>query len=93
MHIGDGGLVACRQAARGCRIHHPTSSSFDERRELAIHLKDPDVVYRLVKVVHVDWRNSHALDLSERAVLSGLERHPKNGGLARIAPLATNHAD
>jgi len=51
------------------------------------------VVYRLVKVVHVDWRNSHALDLSERAVLSGLERHPKNGGLARIAPLATNHAD
>ena len=70
-----------------------TSSSFDDRRELAIQLNDPDVVSRLVKVVHDDWRNSHALDLSDRAVLSDLERHPKNGGLAKIAPLATNHSD
>jgi phosphatidylserine/phosphatidylglycerophosphate/cardiolipin synthase-like enzyme len=70
-----------------------TSSSFDDRRELAIQLNDPDVVERLVNVVHDDWRSSHALDLSDRAVLSDLERHPKNGGLTRIAPLATNHAD
>jgi phosphatidylserine/phosphatidylglycerophosphate/cardiolipin synthase-like enzyme len=70
-----------------------TSSSFDDRRELAIHLDDPEVVSRMVKVVHEDWRTSHALDLSDRAVLSDLERHPKNGGLARIAPLATNHSD
>jgi hypothetical protein len=89
--MGDSLLAGKPRAVVGSI--NPTSSSFDERRELAIHLKDPDVVYRLVKVVHVDWRNSHALDLSERAVLSGLERHPKNGGLARIAPLATNHAD
>jgi phosphatidylserine/phosphatidylglycerophosphate/cardiolipin synthase-like enzyme len=70
-----------------------TSSSFDERRELAIHLEDPDVVSRLAKVVHDDWRDSHVLDLSDRAVLSDLERHSKNGESARIAPLATNHAD
>ena len=70
-----------------------TSSSFDERRELAIHLEDPDVVRRLVQVVHDDWQNSHALDLSDSAVVSDLERHPKNGGLAKIAPLATGNAD
>ena len=70
-----------------------TSSSFDERRELAIQLSDPDVVNRLSKVVHDDWQNSGALDLSDHAVLSDLERHPKNGGLARIAPGATNHAE
>jgi cardiolipin synthase len=70
-----------------------TSSSFDERRELAIHLEDPDVVSRLVQVVHDDWQNSHALDLSDSAVVSDLERHPKNGGLARIAPLAKSHSD
>jgi phosphatidylserine/phosphatidylglycerophosphate/cardiolipin synthase-like enzyme len=70
-----------------------TSNSFDERRELAIHLEDPDVVSRLVQVVHDDWQDSHALDLSDSAVMSDLERHPKNGGLARIALLATNHSD
>jgi phosphatidylserine/phosphatidylglycerophosphate/cardiolipin synthase-like enzyme len=70
-----------------------TSSSLDDRRELAIHLEDPDVVSRLTEVVHDDWRNSHVLDLSDRAVLSDLERHPKNGGLQRIAPLDTNYAD
>ena len=66
-----------------------TTSSFDERRELAIQLSDPDVVYRLSKVVHDDWRNSHVLDLSDRAVLSDLARHPKNGGLA-FAPLVAS---
>jgi len=35
----------------------------------------------------------YALDLSDSAVVSDLERHPKNGGLARIAPLATSHSD
>jgi cardiolipin synthase len=67
-----------------------TTSSFDERRELAIQLSDPDVVSRLSKVVHDDWRNSHVLDLSDRAVLSDLARHPGNGGLARFAPLVAS---
>ncbi|MGA2113175.1 MAG: phospholipase D-like domain-containing protein [Bryobacteraceae bacterium] len=70
-----------------------TSSSFDERRELAIQLSDSDVVDRLSKVVHDDWRRSDELDLSERAVLSDLERHPKNGGLAKIAPVGTKQPD
>jgi len=71
-----------------------TSTSFDDRRELAIQLNDPDVVDRLVKVIHDDWQNSHALDLSDRAVLSDLERHPKNGGLAKITPpVTTNQAE
>jgi len=70
-----------------------TTTSLDERRELAIQLTDPDVVDRLSKVVHDDWRSSDALDLSDRAVLSDLERHPKNGGLAKIAPAAAKHAD
>src|SRR5580658_142013 len=70
-----------------------TSSSFDERRELAIQVNDRDVVGRLVNVVRDDWRNSHVLDLGNRAVLSDLERHPKNGGLAKIAPIAINQAD
>jgi len=70
-----------------------TSTSFDDRRELAIQSSDPDVVDRMVKVIHDDWQNSHALDLSDRAVLSDLERHPKNGGLARIAPVTTDHAE
>jgi cardiolipin synthase len=71
-----------------------TSSSFDERRELAIHLSDPNVVERLVTVIHDDWQSSHELDLSERAVVSDLERHPRNGGLAKIVPpLSTNHSE
>jgi hypothetical protein len=55
-------------------------------------LDDPDIVTRLSKVLHGDWQNWHVLDLSDRAV-SDLERHPKNGGLAKIAPLATGNAD
>ena len=70
-----------------------TSSSFDDRRELAVHLDDPQVMERLVKVVHGDWRSSRPLDLSDRAVLSDLERHPKNGGFPRILPAATNQSD
>jgi phosphatidylserine/phosphatidylglycerophosphate/cardiolipin synthase-like enzyme len=70
-----------------------TSSSLDERRELAIQLSDPDVVGRLVTVVHDDWQNSHPLDLSDRAVLADLEQHPRNGGLAKIAPLSAKHVD
>jgi cardiolipin synthase len=68
-----------------------TSTSFDDRRELAIQLSDPEVVERLSQVVHDDWRSSHVLDLSDRAVLSDLERHPKSGGEERIAPLV--HAE
>jgi cardiolipin synthase A/B len=47
--------------------------SLDERRELAIDVRDDDVVEQLQKVVHHDWRHSHPLDLSEQGLLADLE--------------------
>ena len=40
--------------------------SFDSRRELAIEVRDEDIVERLHDVVHHDWENSHPLDLYRR---------------------------
>jgi len=62
-----------------------SSASFDDRRELAITVSDPAVMERLAKVVHDDWHGSRALDLSDGAVQSDLERHP-HGALPRFAP-------
>lgn len=53
-----------------------TSGSFDKRRELAIRLKDHEVVSRLWKVVHGDWKNSNSLDLTDKGLLAELEKHP-----------------
>src|SRR5262249_42726156 len=39
--------------------------SLDERRELAIEVRDEDVVDRLYKVAHHDWNHSHPIDLSD----------------------------
>jgi len=47
--------------------------SLDERRELAIEVRDPDVVERLYKVAHHDWNHSHPLDLSDEGLLADLE--------------------
>jgi phosphatidylserine/phosphatidylglycerophosphate/cardiolipin synthase-like enzyme len=47
--------------------------SFDSRRELAIEVRDDDVVSRLYKVVHHDWKHSHPLDLSDAGLLADLE--------------------
>jgi cardiolipin synthase len=67
--------------------------SFDKRRELAIRLKEHDVVSRLAKVVHDDWESSHPIDLSDKGLLSDLEKHPKQGGLARVGSVITNLAE
>jgi phosphatidylserine/phosphatidylglycerophosphate/cardiolipin synthase-like enzyme len=67
--------------------------SFDKRRELAIRLKEDDVVSRLAKVVHEDWESSHPIDLSDKGLLSDLEKHPKQGGLARVGSVITNLAE
>jgi len=50
-----------------------TPGSFDERRELAIVVRDDDVVEQLEKIVHHDWDHSHPLDLSDEGLLSDLE--------------------
>ena len=48
--------------------------SFDRRRELAIEVKDRDVLHRLHKAVHHDWRTSRTLDLMDIAMLEGSKR-------------------
>ena len=47
--------------------------SFDSRRELAIEVRDDEVVSRLHKVVQHDWKHSHPLDLSDAGLLADLE--------------------
>ncbi len=47
--------------------------SFDSRRELAIEVRDDDVVSRLHKIVQHDWKHSHPLDLSDAGLLADLE--------------------
>jgi len=52
--------------------------SFDSRRELAIEVRDQEVMDRLHTVVHHDWENSHPLDLSDSGLLSELEESDEN---------------
>ena len=47
--------------------------SFDSRRELAIEVRDPEVVDRLHRIAKQDWENSHPLDLSDEGLLADLE--------------------
>jgi phosphatidylserine/phosphatidylglycerophosphate/cardiolipin synthase-like enzyme len=51
--------------------------SFDDRRELAIEVDDDDIVDRLHKIAHHDWKHSHPLDLSDEGLVADLE---KRGG-------------
>ena len=52
--------------------------SFDSRRELAIEVRDEEVVERLHKVVHHDWENSHPIDLTDEGLLSDLQDEDPN---------------
>jgi cardiolipin synthase len=47
--------------------------SLDGRRELAIEVRDDNVVERLHKVARHDWEHSHPLDLSTEGLLADLE--------------------
>ncbi len=58
--------------------------SFDKRRELAIRVKDGEIVERLSGVVHDDWEKSRALDLSDRGLQLDLQSHPEEDSLARV---------
>src|SRR5271166_3549121 len=53
--------------------------SFDSRRELAIEVRDDDVVERLTKIAHHDWENSHPLDLTDEGLLAEFENHKTKG--------------
>jgi len=50
-----------------------TPGSFDSRRELAIKVDDTDAIERLCKIVHHDWKKSHALDLTDEGLQKDLE--------------------
>ena len=63
--------------------------SFDSRRELAIEVRDDDVVERLHKVAHHDWENSHPLDLSDEGLLADLE--DRYADSAKKLALNANH--
>jgi len=46
--------------------------SFNSRRELAIEVRDGEVVDRIHKLVHADWKNSRPMDLSDQGLISDL---------------------
>jgi cardiolipin synthase A/B len=47
--------------------------SLDERRELAVEVRDDDVVEKLQSIAHHDWKHSRPLDLSDKGLLDDLE--------------------
>jgi cardiolipin synthase len=49
------------------------AGSLDGRRELAIEVRDDEVVDRLHEVARHDWEHSHPMDLSDEGLLSDLE--------------------
>ena len=53
--------------------------SFDSRRELAIEVYAPNVVHRLARIAHHDWKHSHPLDLTDTGLLAELEKHKVDG--------------
>jgi cardiolipin synthase len=55
--------------------------SFDSRRELAIEVHDENVIKRLHKIVHYDWKHSHPLDLSDDGLIGDLSRHEQEKDL------------
>lgn len=59
--------------------------SFDTRRELAICFDNPHAIKRMREVVHADWESSHALDLSDDALLADLEGHGNSGAAETLA--------
>jgi phosphatidylserine/phosphatidylglycerophosphate/cardiolipin synthase-like enzyme len=47
--------------------------SFDSRRELAIEVRDENVMERLHETVHHDWEHSHPIDLTDEGLMADLE--------------------
>lgn len=46
--------------------------SFNSRRELAIEVRDKDVVDRVHDVIHYDWKSSRPMDLSDEGIVADL---------------------
>ncbi|MGB7434694.1 MAG: phospholipase D-like domain-containing protein [Candidatus Acidiferrum sp.] len=56
-----------------------TPGSFDSRRELAIEVYASNVVQRLERIAHHDWKHSHPLDLTDAGLLAELAEHHVDG--------------
>lgn len=56
------------------------TGSLDDRRELAIEVRDDDVVDRLYETAEHDWKHSHPLDLTDAGLLADLEDRIEGGG-------------
>jgi phosphatidylserine/phosphatidylglycerophosphate/cardiolipin synthase-like enzyme len=54
--------------------------SFDSRRELAIEVHKAELVARLHKIAHHDWKHSHPLDLTDEGLLQEMEEHKIEAG-------------
>ena len=69
--------------ADGCRAIigsiNLAPGSFDHRRELAIEVHDDEVVERLEKIAHHDWKHSHPIDLSDEGLFDDLENRGMGG--------------
>jgi cardiolipin synthase A/B len=52
-----------------------TPGSFDSRRELAIEVYSPNVVQRLTRVAHHDWKHSHPLDLTDEGLIAEMQKY------------------
>ena len=59
--------------------------SLDGRRELAIEVRDDEVVERLQTIAHHDWKHSHPLDLSDEGLLADLEDRAEDAQKLAIA--------
>jgi len=64
------------------------AGSLDDRRELAIEVRDDEVVSRLDKIARHDWEHSHPLDLTDEGLLADLEG--RIGGSAGMLGLDAN---
>lgn len=53
--------------------------SFDTRRELAIEVRDDDVIERLTKIASHDWEHSHPLDLTDDGLIAEFNDHKEKG--------------
>ena len=89
MFLADGtaGIVGSINLAPG---------SLDGRRELAIEVRDDEIVSRLHKIAHEDWNNSHPLDLSDDGLLTDLRERGKGDAktaAADLLVLGQNHED
>jgi cardiolipin synthase len=61
------------------------AGSLDDRRELAIEVRDDNIVDRLYKTAQSDWEHSHPLDLSDEGLLADLEDRVEDGDVLGLS--------